>query len=316
MGLASFKQLSGLVRHAFIVTLFLTVAVSGCRDATNLAESERPHVELRGAVEPPETTIVSAPIDGTVMTVSVPVAASVQQGQALFSLNNPSVERDLAYARAQTALAELRLRNTTTRKVTEPDAREIAVAHILRNKTAKLEKYRALFSTHDISEQELREAENEAAMAKREWLAERERRTASVPENKELVRLDLEKARADTEFANGRKALLMIAAPRTGTVVRLHVAPGDRVYPHDPMAEISDRTRMTIRANVAPELLSHIHAGMEVDVKVFTVPPRQFREKISAIRPANGDNPSSIEIVVPNPDAVLQGGLPAVVTVQ
>jgi len=234
------------------------------------------------------------------------------------TLSNAAVEREIAHARLQVRLAELRLRNSSSpaAQIGEPDERELASAAILKNKKEKLRRYRALFATRDIAEQELREAENEYANARRDLLAEQERRSATVPQDRNLIELELQRAMADEQYAESRLALLRLISPQAGSVLRVHVAVGDNIFPRDPLVEISDSSRMTVRATVAPELLRYVRTGMTVNVKVFTVPPRQFREAITSIVPASGETPAAIRVAVPNPDGTIQSGTPAAIVLR
>jgi len=137
---------------------------------------------------------------------------------------------------------------------------------------------------------------------------------------KELARLrsEREKAAAEEKFATERRALLQIAAPFAGTVMRVHVIPGQAVFPRDPIADLADLSTVQVRGDVAPELLRFLRPGMHVDVKVFSVPPRTFADEIDYVIPAQQTESRAAVVVVtiPNPDHSAQPNTEALITVR
>jgi membrane fusion protein (multidrug efflux system) len=244
----------------------------------------------------------------------------VQPGAIIATLRNATVERDLAYARAQTAVAEERLRVARRGVVQtivrgEAKAREEAAAEIFRNREAKRNRYRQLYQTRDVSKEELENAENEYAAALRDLLAERDRAQVELPRTDTgLLQLELEKARTELALIDDRRSMLNIAAPIGGVVTRVHARAGDNVYVRDPIVEIANNTTAIVRGQIAPELMRHVRPGMPMEVKVFTVPPRRFTVPVRAVIPGSGGAVIAFEL--PNPDGVLQAGQQALITVK
>jgi len=299
------------------LALVALLLAARCDDQPNAIAAGVPQLELRAEIAPAETAAAIAPVDGRVASLAVREGSVVQAGTVIATLVNPSVERDVAFARAQVALAQQRLaiasRPQATRRAT--DDRERASATILANREAKRNRYRELFRTHDVSRQELEDAENEYSAALRDWLAERERATATVAQTDTgLLQLELEKARTEEALANDRRSLLTVAAPIGGTVTRVNARVGESVFPRDTIVEITDNTKALVRAAIAPELLRYVRTGMPLQVKVFTVPPRRFTAPVRAIVPAASG--ATLLIDLPNPDGVLQAGQQAVITVR
>lgn len=287
-----------------------------CRDADSASAADTPRIELKASVAPLQGTVVSAPIDGAVAQIAVAEGAPVHAGDLLFTLTNPAVDRDLAYARAAVASAEFRLRSARTRPAARSDEAERASAQIVKARQQKVERLRGLLATGDIAKQELQDAEAELAAARRDWLNERERLSSPAATiDPAVVQAEADRARADQAFAEHRKALLSIAAPASGTLT-LRVHAGDQVYLRDPLAEIVDASTVRVQAPIAPELMHYVHAGQTVEVKLMTIPPRRFREPIARVNPAGAEGGPAIVVNVPNPDRMLQAGTPAVVTVQ
>ena len=299
-------------RFRVVVAIALGALAVSCQRTDNAAAAVPPRLEIRGQVADPQTAVVAAPVDGTVARIAVREGAAVRAGDLVVQLTNAGIERDVAYARAQLGVAELnaRHRGTTPQRVRN-DARLRAAKTLLDNRKAKLERYRGLFATHDVSRQDLEDAENEYAMAQRDYVAERDANVIAAPAtDPRILALELEKAKAEQTYAEGREKTLQVTAPIAGVVTKVSVVEGSTVFPRDPLLEIANTTMMPVEGHIAPELTRYVHAGMPVEVKVFTVPPRNFLEPVKSVRPG------AIEITLPNPDGVLQPGTPAVITVR
>jgi HlyD family secretion protein len=289
---------------ALMVLAAAFVLLGACRDQQQAIAADVAKLDIKAAVAPPQTATVSAPIDGRIATLGIREGAMVKAGDILLSLANPTIERDLAYARAQVALAEYRLRHVG-RASARPESLKI-----LETRKAKLDRYKTLYATHDVSLDELENAEAEYAAAQRDAVA------GAPVDDPALLRLDLEKAKAEEALVADRKERLIVAAPIGGVITRLLVNPGDNVFPRDPMLEIANAETLDVRGSIAPELQRYIHSGMPAEVKVFTVPPRRFVANIRTIVPATDSAGPTLVVPVPNPDGVLQPGMPAVITVR
>jgi multidrug resistance efflux pump len=308
-----------------IIALAVSVGtLAGCRDRQEAVAADLPKLEVRAEVARPHTAVVSAPVDGRVKEIAVREGATVQAGDVLLSLWNPTIARDLAYTRAQLALAEHRLKNAGAappqRKIaTEDQNRLRATEELVRNRKAKLDRYEKLFASRDVSFQELEQAQAEYTMATRELSAERAamQNVAAAPvTDPALLQLDVEKARAEAALIEDRQKQLVVSAPIAGMVMRVIAIPGDNVYPRDPLVEIANAATLDVRGAIAPELVRYVRPGMPVDVKVLTVPPRRFSANIRTITPAADAAGPTLVVPVPNPDGVLQPGTPAVITVR
>lgn len=291
-----------------------------CGEDQDVVAAGVPKVEIRAQVASPQMATASAMVDGRIVTIDVAEGATVQPGQLVATLTNASIDRDLAHVRAQVALAEQRLREArkpiaTSLVLGDAGARERAARQILENRQTKRDRYRELFKTRDVSKQELEDAENEYAAALRDYLGEKERASVRVIQtDTSLLQLELEKAKAEQAFVHERKSLLRVVAPLGGVVTRVHARPGDSVFTRDPVAEIANNATVDVRGAIAPELMRYVRPGMPVEVKVFTVPPRKFTVPVKGVVPGPGG--AILVVDLPNPDAVLQAGQQAVITVK
>lgn len=303
-----------------LLCVLTCVVATRCSRKPDAAAAEPPQLEVRATVAPAQTATAVSSIDGRLASLLVQEGQLVQAGATVATLTNPAIDRDIAYARAQVAVAEQRLRDARrpiaqTLILGDAGARERASAEILKNAEARRDRYRQLYATHDISKQELEDAENAYAAALRDWLVERERASQKVIQtDTSVLQLELERAKAELAFATDRRQLLDVKAPIAGVVTRVAARPGDSIFPRDPIVEIANTTKVEVRGTIAPELTRYVRAGMPVETKVFTVPPRRFTVPIKNVLPGNGG--ATIVVELPNPDGVLQEGQTAVVTVK
>ena len=312
-------MMSTRATRALLCVLTWTLVLR-CSEKPDAAAAESPQLEVRAVVAPPQTGTAVSSVDGRIISVLVQEGQPLQAGATVATMSNAAIDRDIAYAKAQVAVAEQRLRDARrpiaqTLILGDAGARERASAEILKNAEARRDRYRQLFATHDISKQELEDAESAYAAALREWLVERERASQKVIEtDNSVLQLELERAKAELAFASERRAQLVVKAPISGVVTRVAARPGESIFPRDPIVEIANTTRVEVRGTIAPELMRYVRAGMPVETKVFTVPPRRFTVPIKSVLPGNGG--ATLIVELPNPDGVLQEGQTAVVTVK
>lgn len=291
-----------------------------CSDEPEASAASTPSIEIRGAVAAARTAAAAANVDGRLATLTATEGAMVKHGDVVATLVSPAIERDLAYARAQVASVEHRLRDArkpiaTSLILGDAGARERASAEILKTREARRDRYRELFKTHDVTKQELEDAEAAYSAALRDWLVERERASMKVVEtDTSVMKLELERARAEVAYVEDRKKLLEVKAPMSGVVTRVAAQVGDNVYTRDPIIEIANTATVDVHAAIAPELQRYVRPGMPVEVKIQTVPPRRMTAPVRNVMP--GPNGTILVIQVPNPDGMLQQGQQAVITVK
>src|SRR5260370_17086435 len=87
-----------------------TLALAACHDSDSASAAAPPRIEIKGTVAPIDSVTVSSPIEGQITRIAVAEGASVKTGDLLFTLTNPAVERELAYARTQVAAGQQKVR--------------------------------------------------------------------------------------------------------------------------------------------------------------------------------------------------------------
>jgi multidrug resistance efflux pump len=308
-------------RVTLLAALFFLAACANRSEPRELAPRE---VELRGELAASRTVALNAPFDGTIRKVGVREGQAVHAGDVLLELSNAEVERNLAVARTEREYAERRLAATReTPHVAASDNSGIAAAAaIVERKKAKRDRYRALFQTRDVTLQDLENAEDEYSAAVRDLANLRNAQQApSAATSPRLAEIEVEKAKADEALAQARLQSLQIRAPIDGVVTRLDAVEGRDVSGHDALAEVTALGSLDARAEVDPDLLRVVRAGMPVEVKLMTVPPRVVLDKIAYVVPfrsgqQQGERRSVVVVHITNPDGALQPGTPAVLTVR
>jgi multidrug resistance efflux pump len=301
----------GITAVSVLALTFLSCANSGETRAL-----EPRSIEMKGELTATRSVALNAPFDCTVTHVNVREGATVREGDVLLELTNPEVDRNLAVARAQRLYAEQKLSAPRTRDEAGGGIAEAAA--IVERKKAKRDRYRALFATRDVTLQDLEEAENEYSAAQRDLAA---MRVARVPAAEpRIAEVELERARADERMALERQRSLVVRAPISGVVTRLDAVEGRELSPREPLAEVTAVANLEARAEIDPDLLRVIRPGLPVEVKILTVPPKVFLEKVAYVVPfragQQGERRSVVVVNITNPDGTLQPGTPALLTIR
>ena len=305
-----------------IPVLLLTVlgiVLASCRDdASVTATSEPPQIEMKGMLEAAQSLTVVAQLDGTVGEVSVREGDSVAAGAPLVRLMNPGLERELELSRAELARATAApVRRSADVPFVSKGRRE-TLERIVAIRKDRLERYRALRASRDVSQQEVDAAEAEYLAALRELSAETDAPRSVVMDR--VNPADVERARAEERYAAGRLAQLRVATPLAGFVTKVHVVNGQAVFPRDPLVDITNTSVLHARGEVAPELARYVRPGTRVEVKVFSVPPKTFTASVDRVtpgqNPAGGARTAAVFATIANPDHSLQPNTPVSMTVR
>lgn len=299
----------------FVWLAALAVAASGCADRSESGTLAPHSIDLKAEVTASRVAAVTVPFEASVRRVAVHEGQSVNAGDVLFELVNPEVERNVEVARAQREYAEARL-HAAARPAPQKSA-EAAAARIVALKKSKLERYKSLLATHDVTLQEIEDAENEFAAAQRD-LINVQNAAPAAPQTR-VAEIELERARADEKLAESRRQTLTVRAPIAGVVTRINAVEGRDAAAREPLAEVTALSPLDVRADVAPDLLRIARPGTPVEVKILSVPPRVFLDKVAYVVPsrpnAQGEPRAAIVATLANPDGALQPGTPATITI-
>jgi len=286
------------MRMRFIAAAALLCACANSPETRELAPRT---VEIRGELVASRSATLIAPFDATVKHVSVREGAPVHAGDLLVELSNAEVEHNVAVARAQVQWAQAQQKPAANPGVAHASA-------IAERKKAKRDRYRALYATHDITLQELEDAENDYSAALRDL--------GNMTAAPRTSNVELERARADETLAGERQQSLVLHAPIDGVVTRLDATDGRSVAPREVLAEITALGNLEARAEVDPDLLRVIRPGLSAEVRIMTVPPKVILDKVAYVVPYRADHRASVVVNIANIDASLQPGTPVMLTIR
>lgn len=171
----------------------LAVIAAACADGYESGTLAPHAIDLKAEVTASRVASVTAPFEATVRRIAVREGQSVNAGDVLLDLANPEVERNVDVARAQREYAEARL-HAAARPVEHRSA-ETAAMRIVALEKSKLDRYKALLPAHDVTLQEVEDAENEYAAAMRD-LINIQNAAPAAPQTR-VAEIELERARAD-----------------------------------------------------------------------------------------------------------------------
>lgn len=276
--------------------------LSSCANSPETRELAPRSVEIRGELAASRSATLAAPFDATIKRVAVRERQAVQAGDVLVELANHEAEHNLAVARAQREWAQ-------RKQSANPAAAEASA--IAERKKAKRDRYRELYKTRDVTLQELEDAENDYSAARRDLAGMRSTPTSDI---------EIERAMADEKFAEQRLQALVIRAPLAGVVTKLDAVEGRDAGARETLAEITAMSNLEARAEVDPDLLRVIRPGMNVEVRIMTVPPKVILDKVAYVVPfrsgQQGERRASVVVNIANNDASLQPGTPVMMTIK
>jgi RND family efflux transporter MFP subunit len=304
-----------------VVAALLPVAAAGaaCSRTRAAAETttERPTVSVvkivRGDIaqtltlaaefRPFQEVEVHAKVAGYVKVINVDVGDRVTAGQLLAVLEIPELQDDMATAEAGVKRSQEEVIRAQADLVRTESAHE--VAHLASTRLAAVMKQRPnLVAQQDIDEAQGRDrvAEAQVATAKATIAAAQEQlAVARATENK-----------TKTLFAYAR-----ITAPFTGVITRRYADTGSMIQAGTssqsqamPVVRLSQNNLLRLTIEVPESVVSQIHLGAPVDVKVQAL-NRVFQGKVARFADKlNLDTRTmSTEVDVPNPKLELVPGM-------
>jgi len=213
---------------------------------------------------------------------------------------------------------------------------------ILENARAKLERAYSLFARRLASRLEIEAAQNEYAEALRRFEASAEalERRSAVGDSETKIaeaRYDAARARlagleaggrggrietavaqvrqaeADAARARYNLAQAVVEAPIAGIVVEVKVQAGEKVYERTPLVSIVEISRVQVKADLSPGLLSYVSVGQKAQVIVNTVPPTTVQTTVHRIQPVADPKTQALGVtfILPNPGFKFQPGFTA-----
>jgi cobalt-zinc-cadmium efflux system membrane fusion protein len=256
------------------------LVVEAAKSVTRREQLEAPGVL---ALDERRTARIGSPVDGKVVEVFVEIGDRVPQGKELAHMIGPIVHD--AWAAYRTAIAERRKAQSELQLAVQADDRA-----------------RRLFADKAISEQEVqRAAANRVAAEEALNIVETEVRRAE----EELEHLGITNSE-DPSGESGEQ--IPVKAPLNGVVLEKLITEGTAVTPGTPLFVVSDLSTLWALAEIDETAISHVKAGVPVDVSVSAYPGETFSGTIAWV--ADMINPKTRRVTVrcalPNPQGRLK----------
>lgn len=256
----------------------IALAEAAAREAGLVVEAaktvtRRDQLEAPGvlALDERRTARIGSPVDGKVIEVFVEIGDRVAQGKELAHMIGPVVHD--AWAAYRKAIAERRRAQTDLKFAVQTDDRA-----------------KRLFADKAISEQEVQRAAA-ARVAAEESLNIIETEVRRSEE--ELEHLGITNSE-DPSGESGEQ--IPVTAPLSGVVLEKLITEGTAVTPGTPLFVVSDLSTLWALAEIDETAISHVKAGVPVEVSVSAYPAETFTGTIAWV--ADMVNPKTRRVTV------------------
>lgn len=134
---------------------------------------------------------------------------------------------------------------------------------------------------------------------------------AEPRERLEQRRAERDQALAAVRQLNARLVQKQVRAPFAGQIGIRRVNPGQYLNPGDPIATLTDLTRLYVEFALPQQNLGMIRPGATVTVASDAYPQRTFTARVNAVEPRIGEDTRNITVqaILPNPDRSLRPGM-------
>jgi len=121
----------------------------------------------------------------------------------------------------------------------------------------------------------------------------------------------LKSLEAQAQLAKNALRDAVVITTLAGTVAKRHIQPGEKVNFDSPLFTVVDLVRMELQAMVPANDIPEIAIGMPVELAIEGFGERRFKGEVERINPMTeaGTRAILVFVQIPNPDAVLRGGM-------
>ena len=248
-------------------------------------------INTNGKVEAERVYEIRAPFAGSCRSVLAREGAQLKAGDAILSLENPSIQSELASARAELDAAQVDLRNIL--RGAAPEELNQAEAELTRlrleldavRKTHETNEWlleRQAISRYEV-EQSLKELvrveqAQKAAMSRRDDLKAR-----YTEQDHKRAQSRVEAARSRIHYLEDQLARAVVRAPGNGTLYQFDVKEGAYANTGDLLGLLADLSRLRVRAFVDEPELGKVSTGCSVVIRWDALPDESWTGKVQHI---------------------------------
>jgi len=248
-------------------------------------------INTNGKIEAERTFELHAPFTGVCRNVGVHAGDSLKAGQPILTVENPSLESDLAAARAEfdTAAADLQniRRGPSKEEMNQAEAEISRLQKELEGATKSLETSEWLLKRDAVSRYEVEQG-HRAVDRLRESLAAATTHRDDIKAR--FTEADLKRANSRVEAARSRMELLegdisraVVRAPSNGTLYHFDIKDGAYVTAAESLGTFADLSRMRVRAFVDEPELGLITKGSDVTIRWDAHSGEEWKGKVQFI---------------------------------
>lgn len=219
-----------------------------------------PTVRLYGRIESPRESRLRAALAADVVSSSVLVGQAVKQGQSLIQLDDSDARLTLAQREADLAEIQAQIKSENNRHATDmallrQDEQLLALAQ------TSLDRAMKLAETQSGSQANVDSA-LEAVARQTLALTIRQNTIEDHPARLAQLRARLKRAEAMRDQATQNLERTQITAPFDGRVTEVHVSPGDRTHPGEPLVSLFDMDYTEVRAQIPNRYLTKLRNSL------------------------------------------------------
>lgn len=269
-------------------------------------QSARRTFEVTGTLQPYESVVLSAQVDGMVAKIHVDLGDRVKEGQPLAEIDRAEfqIQLDQAAASLQQAMARLGLKQGEDPKA----VKEEQTTEVLRAKAALDEAEAQHRRVKNLFELQIgtQQAVDQADAAYRTAQANQRASIDSV----RALKAQIEQYRAAVELAKKKLSDTTLRAPFAGSVQQRHISPGQYLKVQAPAFSIVQTNPLRLRAEVAERFAHAVRASQQVRLAVDGL-QQTFTARISRVSPAVTEQSRTllVEALVDNGQQLLRPGL-------
>ncbi|MBV9102260.1 MAG: efflux RND transporter periplasmic adaptor subunit [Candidatus Eremiobacteraeota bacterium] len=302
------------------------------------------YIQLDGQITPLQTSTLSLPQSGTVVSIYANEGDHVSAGEVLAKLDDSTLRAQLAANQAAVAQAQA---NVTGSALTVPITSQQVSGNVVSAQQTLAQAQNTLVSakaaydtaatqfhsnqmlanqgyvartTLDQSRSAFVAAEQQlnnaragvaAAQASLQTAKGNVGQTAVQQQDVQQKQAALESAQANVHLLQTQIGQTTLTAPYGGVITQRLVDPGALASPNQPILQISQIDTVWVNANVPDDSLPYVHRGTQVTFTTPSVPGRTFTGAIFDVNavPTQGTLSYRARIREPNPDERLRGGM-------
>jgi HlyD family secretion protein len=238
-------------------------------------------ITTNGKVEPIEWAAVRSEVSAAVAQVHVQRGDTVQQGQVLVTLSDPSAQAESAAAqsRIQQARAELEVLSGGGRaaEIAEIDSAAARTRAELATARRELETIERLVQKNAATQAEAAAAKEAVQRAELQMQAlERKRASLVTQPDQRVAQARLSEAESAAAAASRRLASTQVRSPMTGVLYSFDIKPGSFLNPGDEVARVGRLSHLRVIVYVDEPELGRVEKGMPVTITWDALPGRKW----------------------------------------